>query len=271
MKMGCCGDEDDDLLHQPLINTTTATVSGTLETTAYLAGETISPMNSYFSALICKDILRIIFEKLPVADLARASCVCRLWSSIASDREIKTAAFMAPWKLKDVVGNPSSGSFWRDNRLSKFAISHRLVRGDSVASLAVKYSVQVMDIKRLNNMMSEHGMYSRERMLIPLSNPNILMNSTCYIELDMYAKREVAVMYLDGGPPAGKVSVSGYSPSRVTSDHGKKRVIESLRRSMQVDDGTAHYYLSISNGDPRAALSEFSQDLGWERHSSGRA
>jgi hypothetical protein len=54
-----------------------------------------------------------------------------------------TRAFLAPWKLKDVVGNPLSRSFWRDNSLAKFAISHHIMRGDSVASLAVKYSVQV--------------------------------------------------------------------------------------------------------------------------------
>ena len=119
-----------------------------------------------------------------------------------------------------------------------------------------------MDIKRLNNMMSDHGIYSRDRLLIPVSYPDVLINRTCYIELDLHAKREVAVLYLEGGPDGKSLA---YSSSRVTSDQGKKRVIESLRRSMQVDDGTAQYYLSISNGDPRAALSEFSEDLGWER------
>ena len=103
----------------------------------------ISPMNSHFSALSCRDLLRIIFEKLPIPDLARASCVCRVWKSVASEKEIVTNAFLTPWKLKNVVGNPLSGSFWRDNGLGKFAISHRIVHGDSVASLAVKYSVQV--------------------------------------------------------------------------------------------------------------------------------
>jgi len=111
-------------------------------------------------------------------------------------------------------------------------------------------------------MMSEHGIYSRDRLLIPVSNPDVLINRTCYIELDLHAKREVAVLYLEGGPDGKN---SAYSSGRMTSDQGKKRVIESLRRSMQVDDGTAQYYLSISDGDPRAALSEFSEDLRWER------
>lgn len=168
---------------------------------------------------------------------------------------------MAPWKLKEVVGMPLNGSFWRDNGIGKFAISHRLARGDTVASLAVKYSVQVMDIKRLNNMMSDHGIYSRERLLIPISSPELLIDGTCYIEFDTYAKREAAVLYLEGAPEKKPSCLL----NRVTSVHGRRRIISSLRRSMQVDDETAQYYLSISNGNPRAALSEFSADLEWER------
>ncbi|KAL9235039.1 hypothetical protein vseg_009839 [Gypsophila vaccaria] len=261
--MNCCTEEDDDdttTLHHPLLTATTVTTTST--TTVDGDDNTISPMNSNFAALNCRDTLRIIFEKLPVSDIARAACVCRIWAAVAAEREIVTASFTAPWRLKDVVGNPSSGSFWRDNRLSKFAVSHRINRGDSVASLAVKYSVQVMDVKRLNNMMSDHGIYSRERLLIPVNNPEILIGRTCYIELDIHAKREVAVIYLDGAPDKRN---PGCSSGKMTSDEGKKRVFESIRRSMQVDDGTALYYLSVCNGDPRAALSEFSEDIKWER------
>lgn len=221
-------------------------------------------MNSDFYALCCRDTLRLIFEKLSIDDLARASCVCKAWNTVASSDEMVVGAFMAPWKLKEIVGRPTSRSFWRDNGIGKFAVSHRIVKGDSVASLAVKYSVQVMDIKRLNNMMSDHGIYSRDRLLIPISNPDILLNSTCYIEMDTHAKREVAVLYLEGKPDS--IPGSLLNKDKVTSEAGKKRILDSLRRSMQVDDGTAQYYLSISNGDPRAALSEFSSDVNWERH-----
>ncbi|KAL5980949.1 hypothetical protein ACLOJK_028869 [Asimina triloba] len=268
--MGCCGDEDDDdvLKHLMLDAGAGATpFAGALEIPDYGSDASsaaqqiiISPLNSNFTALISRDILSYIFQRLPLPDLARAACVCRLWNSLASDRDMQTRAFKAPWKLKDVVGNPSSSAFWRDNSLGRFAISHRLARGDTVAGLAVKYSVQVMDIKRLNNMMSDHGIYSRERLLIPISKPDILMEGTCYIEMDVCAKREVAVLYLEGAP-AGKVS---HSANRIT-DRGKRRLLDTVKRSMRVDDGTAEYYLSISNGDPRAAFSEFTEDLRWEQ------
>ncbi|KAK4406621.1 F-box protein [Sesamum angolense] len=144
--MGCCGDVDDEAPPSPLVSPPSDLLEplNSLRRQASLSSGpdfTISPINSNFSALLCKDTLRSILEKLALADLARAACVCRLWRSLASDREMQIRAFMSPWKLRDVIGNPSSGSFWRDNSLSKFAFPHRVCRGDSIASLAVKYSV----------------------------------------------------------------------------------------------------------------------------------
>ncbi|KAF3785658.1 F-box protein [Nymphaea thermarum] len=220
----------------------------------------VCPINSNFAALSSGDVLRCILERLPLADLARAACVCRIWRVGASDQEIVSRSFRSPWKLKEIVGRPSSTAFWRDNRLDRFAISHRIQRGDTVASLAVKYGVQVMEIKRLNNMISDHGMYSRERLLIPIGDSEVLRDQTCYIELDNNAKREVAVLYLED-VPEGKGN--NMSPRSLT-DSGKKKIVDSMKRSLQADDGTVKYYLSISNGDPRAAFSLYSEDLTWE-------
>ncbi|KAL5783687.1 hypothetical protein ACOSP7_008716 [Xanthoceras sorbifolium] len=261
--MGCCCDqnEDGDFQNHLLSSSSSSSISSASSSAADLA-TVISPMNSHFGAFTCPDTLRLILSKLAVTDLARACCVCRVWNAVACDNDLIVDAFRSPWKLREVVGRPINASFWRDNGIAKFAVSHRIARSDTVQSLAVKYSVQVMDIKRLNNMMSDHGIYSRERLLIPVSNPDILIDGTCYIELDTHAKREVAVLYLEGEPDRKPGSLS----TRVTSDQGKRMIIDSLRRSMRVDDATAQYYLSISNGDPRAALSKYSEDLGWERN-----
>ncbi|KAI3975767.1 hypothetical protein MKX01_023193 [Papaver californicum] len=158
-----------------------------------------------------------------------------------------TSSFKSLWKLKRVVGNPSSGSFWRDNNIGRFAISHLLVT----------------DIKRLNNMMSEHGIYSREKLLIPVCDPEILLNGTCYIEIDAHAKREVAVMYLDGEPdPVGNHNYLLDKTASGSSIRGKRRVLESMKRSMQVDDGTVEYYWSITNGNPELQFQSFRKILG---------
>ncbi|TXG65507.1 hypothetical protein EZV62_006782 [Acer yangbiense] len=275
--MGCCCDQndDEDIQTHLLSSSSSSSSSSSFVSSADDLSTVISPMNSHFGALYCTDTLRIILSKLAVTDLARACCVCRVWNAVACANELIVDAFKFPWKLREVVGRPINQSFWRDNGISKFAVSHRIARGDTVQSLAVKYSVhlvanmrrieasrkQVMDIKRLNNMMSDHGIYSRERLLIPISNPDILIDRTCHIELDTHAKREVAVIYLEGEPDRKHVSLL----TRATSDQGKRRIIDSLRRCMRVDDETAQYYLSISNGDPRAALSQYSADLKWEK------
>lgn len=88
------------------------------------------------------DLWRMILELLPVTALGQAACVCRLWHSIATDPAALASAFMVPWKLKEVVGRPMSGSFWR-GQLGQLAISHALQRQDTMAGLAVKYGVQV--------------------------------------------------------------------------------------------------------------------------------
>ncbi|EPS73038.1 hypothetical protein M569_01720 [Genlisea aurea] len=232
--MGCCGDGD---------------------------GDDATENDSDFTALSCRDTLREILARLPVVDLARSACVCRLWRSVASDREMRNRAFTSPWKIRDVVGTPTSANFWRDNSLSKFALSHRLRRGDSIASLALRYSVQVIDIKRLNNMMSDHGIHSRDRLLIPIGKPETLIDSTCFIEMDSCANREVAVLY----PPHDDAAIKDHT-SRVAATGGMKRsmmiMAQSVRRGMNnADLATARYYLSLSDGDPRAAVATFSEDL----------
>uniref|UniRef100_A0ACD5WA14 Uncharacterized protein n=1 Tax=Avena sativa TaxID=4498 RepID=A0ACD5WA14_AVESA len=224
--------------------------------------ETVSPMNAQH---LPGDLLRAVLHRLAPADVARAACVCRQWHAVASDRAVLEAAFRAPWGVRRVVGDPATRAFWRAASLSRYALSHTVRRGDTVPGIAVKYSVQVTDIKRFNNMMSDHGIYSRERLLIPISDPEILLGSTCYIEMDHNAKREVAVFYPEGHPTGNADSLANAAAAKKRS----KQILESVRRSLHVDDGTAEYYLSVTEGDPRAAMMQFSEDLRWEQQQAG--
>ncbi|KAL0925925.1 hypothetical protein M5K25_004302 [Dendrobium thyrsiflorum] len=258
--MGCCGEEEEDGLLRVLLHDPNPSAEAE-ESDSASAEAVLSPMNSHFSALGTRDVLRLILQLLPSSDLARAACVCRVWREVASEREVQERAFREPWNIRRLIGSPSSASFWRYPGLNRFAISHRLVRGDTVAGVALKYSVQVMDIKRLNNMMSDYGIHSRERLLIPISNPELLQDSICYIELDGDAKREVAVLYLEGGPNEKSAApISGF-----ITESSWKKIVDFLKRSMRVDDETAAYYLSISNNNPRAAFLRFSEDLRWDQ------
>ncbi|KAJ7547169.1 hypothetical protein O6H91_08G073300 [Diphasiastrum complanatum] len=213
--------------------------------------------------LLTEDVWRSILGRLPAVALARAACVCRRWYLIAGDPEVLSAAFKAPWKLRQIVGRPSSSRFWQIQSLKVFAISHTVQRWDTVAGLAIKYQVHITDIRQLNNMMSDHGIHSRERLLIPITSSKILEGNICYIEMDIHSRREVAVLYLDGSRPS-QLRTSANLTNSKGAEKLRRKVLESMKTSMRLDEETASYYLSLSEGDLRAALSELREDLNWE-------
>ncbi|KAK8969118.1 F-box protein [Platanthera guangdongensis] len=98
---------------------------------------------SLFSSSTARPRPFVILELLRPSNLARVACVCRVWKEVASDREVREWAFREPWKVRKLLGSPSSVGFWRYPGLNRFAISHRLLRGDTVTTLSLKYSVQV--------------------------------------------------------------------------------------------------------------------------------
>lgn len=216
--------------------------------------------------LLTYDLCRTILQKLPVNSLAQAACVCRLWHCIASDPMVSSERFKEVWKLAGVVGRPLSSSFWHNANLNRFAISHVVKRWDTVAGLAVKYNVHVIEIKRLNNMISDHGIHTRKRLLIPILQSEMLEGSTCYIEVDPYAKREVAVLYLGEDKPIAQSEFEKKMEERI-----KKGVLDSLKKSLQLDDATAHYYLAVAGGDIKEAFSQYNEDSRWERSCSSYA
>jgi hypothetical protein len=57
--------------------------------------------------------------------------------------EASVMVFKEVWKLKDVLGSPSSTAFWDDADIRVFAFSHVLQSWDTLESLVVKYCVQV--------------------------------------------------------------------------------------------------------------------------------
>lgn len=127
------------------------------------------------------------------------------------------------------------------------------------------------DILRLNNMMTEHAIHSRKRLLIPVARAELLEGHTCFIETDMFAKREVAVVYLEGARDAHHTRVSLLHTDLCRAGHDRltKGVLHSLKRSLRVDDEVARAYLLLSGGDVRAAYQQFSEDVKWERRGSG--
>ncbi|KAG5221960.1 F-box protein [Salix suchowensis] len=135
-------------------------------------------MDSFASlaSFTCRDKLVMILRKLGARDLARASCVCKLWRDMASDDAIVRPAFMEPWKLKEING------IWR------FAISQKIVRGDFVTSLAKKYFVQhtyiitsknyVIHVNTNNNYLTSTTLFC-EQCLFTFTLPKTFLKKVC--------------------------------------------------------------------------------------------
>ncbi|CAN1787722.1 F-box protein At1g55000 [Linum perenne] len=68
-------------------------------------------MNSNFPALTYRDTLLQFLEKVAMTDLAKSSCVCHIWYSMASGDDITRPMFMSPWKLKEVISLLAFGGF----------------------------------------------------------------------------------------------------------------------------------------------------------------
>eukprot|EP00850_Spirogloea_muscicola_P022851 SM000315S11888 [mRNA] locus=s315:108481:110034:+ [translate_table: standard] len=122
---------------------------------------------------------------------------------------------------------------------------------------------QLTDIRRLNSMISDHGIHSRERLLIPVSDAADLDGREAFVELDQDARREVAVLYPDDG---GEEASAAAARARAKAEQRlRAKLVATLRKSLGVDDGTAAYYLALSGGSVKGAYADFLEDLQWER------
>ncbi|CAI7919856.1 unnamed protein product, partial [Closterium sp. NIES-54] len=58
-----------------------------------------------------------------------------------------------------------------------------------------------MDIRRLNNIMSDHAIHTRTRLLIPIPpsrRPAELVRRHCAVQFDSHARREVLLVFQEG-------------------------------------------------------------------------
>ncbi|GAQ88408.1 LysM domain containing protein [Klebsormidium nitens] len=216
------------------------------------------------------DLWREIFSHLPLDALPAAAGVCKVWSGVISDPQVWAASFVHRWKLRKVHGEPVSRAFWRGG-LGQFVVAHRLEPQDSVVSLAIKFGVEVTAVKRQNNIISEHSIHVRERLLIPVPDAKFLEGKDCFVETDNYSRREVAVLYVRGSP-RGQESLQteaaegGKNAGALarSKERFREKMVQTLRKGIKVDDATARYYLAQSGWDLRGAYAAFQVDTAWE-------
>lgn len=99
---------------------------------------------------------------------AAAQVVCRAWRQAAREDAVVRACFARHWGVAGFTGSPRQPSFLHTATLASFVKRHEVERGDSLQALAVRHGVHPAAIKRQNALMSEHSIFSRHFLYIPV-------------------------------------------------------------------------------------------------------
>lgn len=217
------------------------------------------------------DLLVTVLSFLDPRDLGPARAVSRAWRTAAA--QALTESFRRHWRLASVAaadGAPRRPGFLERATLHSFATAHKVSRSDTFASLAVRYGVDMPSIKRVNQVISDHSLYSRFVVYVPLVSKEQLSGRRVRVMYCQAAKRDLAVVVEDGGEDPEE-------PRRPQSAREAERQAEALRvkmsrllgRSMRVDKETALFYIEEAGGDMKSAMSAAGEDAAWEDKTAG--
>lgn len=143
--------------------------------------------------------------------------------------------------------------------LANFAQS-KAVRGGSLCAIAVQTGVELYTLRRVNNILSDHTLVSRDVIYVPLSNPADLLGRRVSFRYCPAAMRHWFVIESDDA------DVETPSKEQTSSSaHGKQQVLQLLQRALGVDAAAAAYYLKAANGDVKEAIAACKADQRWER------
>ena len=101
------------------------------------------------------------------------SLLNRLLHKLAVPVQVVQRAFLNKWSLSTLDPNFTLKELVSYTP-SSFVTIHRMCRGDSMQSLAVRYSTTAVEIKMYNNLLSEHALPAHARVYVPLPDPQAL-------------------------------------------------------------------------------------------------
>lgn len=213
-------------------------------------------------------VLSLVLGLFAPKELARAQAVSKQFRDVAQDPGVQRASFVSYWKILNVLGEPRQRSFFGAATLKNFAYKHDVRKGDTLPMLAVKYGVDVTTIKRANNFISDHSLFSRYSLYIPVPSAATLEGRYISFEYCPNASRDFAVVH-DSEPADFVPQPHRNSKQEVAQLAGKLSSL--LGRSLRVDENTAKYYVNLANGNLKEAIKHWEQDNAWEgQFSSGR-
>lgn len=74
--------------------------------------------------------------------------------------------FLERWGAAALVGSPPPAPALASAQLQHFAWRHQVGAGDTLARIAVKYGTTTASVKRLNNLMTDHSLATRDAVYI---------------------------------------------------------------------------------------------------------
>eukprot|EP00879_Flechtneria_rotunda_P004941 GHRR01005215.1.p1 GENE.GHRR01005215.1~~GHRR01005215.1.p1 ORF type:complete len:254 (+),score=72.86 GHRR01005215.1:157-918(+) len=241
------------------------------------------------SGLIASDgdglatVLPLVLSLAEPNSLAIVRTVSRVFKEVASDPQVRRAAFVHHWGLRGCLGKPRQPQFLETATLLCFAYQHMVQHADSLQMLAVRYGTDLPMLKRVNNLMTDHSLHSRTHLFIPVANKQDLVGQVVRFCFCPLSARDFAVLQ---DLPHGQQQLSNadrqqqqqqqrQGPCGIKWDQAYKvealqaKLCQMLGRSLYIDDATAKFYLEDANGDMKAAMEAFAQDLAWEGTTAG--
>jgi len=194
--------------------------------------------------------------------LQAIKAVSQRWRNLAE--EVAPLMFLQQWHLAAVCGKPRSQRFYMVSDLSSFVHEHKCGCLDTLSAVAVRYSSDVHTIKRVNNLISENALFSRERIFVPVASAGELDGQTVTLKWCPIVCRQFAV--LNAQPDATAFGDMPLEANKQPQEQSLGKLSVLLSRGLRIDEAQAQFYLVQAGGDIKAAIRLQREDAAWEHH-----
>ena len=212
-----------------------------------------------------ENLLRKVFAFLEWKDLSRCSLVCKTWRDVLEDESVWNECFRLKWGLKDVRGRPKNKLAFYQN--ASFVRRYQVQNSDSIASIALKHNLSTSTLARLNNLMSDSGLYCRKEIYLPCSRKEEVSQASVVIMHCKHTLRDYGFLSEenDKGASFEEREDQLVPQAKQAPDSKQTELLLSLMaRSLKIDDESARYYLEASDYDLKAAMDTYRSDADWE-------
>eukprot|EP00892_Ulva_mutabilis_P009212 jgi/Ulvmu1/6663/UM003_0301.1 len=214
------------------------------------------------------DLLSDILSRATILDVPTLRSVCKHWQYLCDCNQVVEKAFLRTWGL-DSVDPMFSQEELLSLRPSSFVTVHHLRRGETMQALAIRYGATDIDIRVLNNLLSERALTAHSSVYVPLLEHDAAALDGKHLRRDVTgALGRVLPVVCDDAVAAPEVDV--LLRDAAPSSGMRALQVRLLAEEEAVPTGAAQYYLTEAGGDVRAAKAMHRDDMVWEDSAEGR-